>query len=104
MSNQEDKEIIDVDVLSEKTEQTLEERRKQIPLVEEIIQKYKVEFYEWLSFRKSTPAINSLKKSLEMISKIVSKFALHLKADNSRANQSIRVMKEVFNLEETTEE
>jgi glutamyl-tRNA reductase len=132
LSNQEDKEIIDVDVLSEKTKQTLEERRKQIPLVEEIIQKYKVEFYEWLSFRKSTPAINSLKKSLEMIqkdaitaharnaehenidlledvtsqmiSKIVSKFALHLKADNSKANQSIRVMKEVFNLEETTEE
>jgi glutamyl-tRNA reductase len=132
LSNQKDKEIIDVDVLSEKTEQTLEERRKQIPLVEEIIQKHKVEFYEWLSFRKSTPAINSLKKSLEtiqkdaitaharkaehenmelledvtsqMISKIVSKFALHLKADNSKANQSIRVMKEVFNLEETTEE
>lgn len=132
LSNQEDKEIIDVDVLSEKTEQTLEKRRKQIPLVEEIIQKHKIEFYEWLSFRKSTPAINSLKKSLEMIqqdaitaharkaedenmelledvtsqmiSKIVSKFALHLKADNSKANQSIRVMKEVFNLEETTEE
>ena len=100
-------------------------------MVEEIIQKHKVEFYEWLSFRKSTPAINSLKKSLEtiqkdaisahakqaesgekelledvtsqMISKIVSKFALHLKAENTSANQSIRVMKEVFNLE-TTEE
>lgn len=126
-----DKEIIDVDMLSERTEKTLEERRRQIPLVEEIIKKHKLEFYEWLSFRKSTPAINSLKKSLEliqkdaislhagksdqeqselledvtsqMINKIVSKFALHLKSENSRANQSIRVMKEVFNLE-TTEE
>ena len=39
----------------------------------------------------------------QMISKIVSKFALHLKSENSKANQSIRVMKEVFNLE-TTEE
>lgn len=131
LANHEDKEIIDVDMLSEKTEKTLEERRKQIPMVEEIIKKHKIEFYEWLSFRKSTPAINSLKKSLEMIqkdaisahagksdqdhaeliedvtsqmiNKIVSKFALHLKSDNSRANQSIRVMKEVFNLE-TTEE
>jgi glutamyl-tRNA reductase len=131
LSGLEDKEVIDVDMLSERTERTLEERRKQIPLVEEIIRKHKIEFYEWLSFRKSTPAINSLKKSLEeiqkdaitahakkldaaeadvledvtsqMISKIVSKFALHLKAENTRANQSIRVMKEVFNLE-TTEE
>ncbi len=131
LSGLEDKEVIDVDMLSETTERTLEERRKQIPLVEEIIKKHKIEFYEWLSFRKSTPAINSLKKSLEeiqkdailahaknldpteadvledvtsqMISKIVSKFALHLKAENTRANQSIRVMKDVFNLE-TTEE
>ena len=132
VSGQDEKQIIDVDMLSEKTEKTLEDRRKQIPLVEEIIQKHKIEFYEWLSFRKSTPAINSLKKSLQMIqkdaisahakraetgeielledvtsqmiSKIVSKFALHLKEENSKANQSIRVMREVFDLEETTEE
>jgi glutamyl-tRNA reductase len=131
LSGYKDKDVIDVDMLSERTERTLEERRKQIPLVEEIIKKHKIEFYEWLSFRKSTPAINSLKKSLEsiqkdaisahakkfdsneadlledvtsqMISKIVSKFALHLKSESTKANQSIRVMKEVFNLE-TTEE
>jgi glutamyl-tRNA reductase len=129
LSGYKDKDVIDVDMLSEKTERTLEERRKQIPLVEEIIKKHKLEFYEWLSFRKSTPAINSLKKSLEsiqkdaitahakkldsneadlledvtsqMISKIVSKFALHLKSESAKANQSIRVMKEVFNLETT---
>ena len=97
--------------------------------LEEIIQKHKTEFYEWLNFRRSTPAINSLKKSLEliqkdaitshskkhqdinsklvedvtsqMISKIVSKFAMHLKAENTQANQSIKVMKDVFNLEPT---
>jgi glutamyl-tRNA reductase len=121
--------IIDVDVLSKKTKKTLEERKKQIPLVEEIIKKYKAEFYEWLMFRRSTPAINSLKKSLEMIqqdaitshakkyedmnaeliedvtsqmiNKIVSKFAMHLKSENTQANQSIKVMKDVFNLETT---
>lgn len=125
----ENKEIIDVDMLSEKTEKTLENRKQQIPLVEEIIQKYKAEFYEWLNFRRSTPAINSLKKSLEiiqqdaisshskkyadvnpdyvdevtsqMISKIVSKFAMHLKSENTSPNQSIKVMKDVFNLETT---
>jgi glutamyl-tRNA reductase len=59
--------VIDVDVLSKKTKKTIEERKKQIPLAEKIIQKYKSEFYEWLMFRRSTPAINSLKKSLEVI-------------------------------------
>ena len=125
----ENTDVIDVDVLSKKTKETIEERKKQIPLAEEIIQKYKSEFYEWLMFRRSTPAINSLKKSLEviqqdaisthskkhqqmneellenvtsqMINKIVSKFAMHLKSENTQANQSIKVMKDVFDLETT---
>jgi glutamyl-tRNA reductase len=122
-----DKTIIDVDILSKKTKRTIETRKKQIPLVELIIQKYKSEFYEWLMFRKSTPAINSLKESLEfiqkdaisaqakkynnlnseqiedvttqIINKIVSKFAMHLKEDKSQSNQSIKVMKQIFKLE-----
>lgn len=121
--------IIDVDMLSKKTKETLEERKKQIPLVEEIVEKHKAEFYEWLNFRRSTPAINSLKKSLEiiqkdaisshskkyedvnaelveevtsqMINKIVSKFAMHLKSETTQANKSIKVIKDVFNLEPT---
>ncbi len=121
------KQIIDVDVLSEKTKETIKNRMQQIPLAEEIIKKYKLEFFDWLHFRKSTPAINSLKKSLEviqqdainnyskkyesinnnhiddvtsqMINKIVSKFAMHLKEDGSQANQSIKVMKQIFNIE-----
>ena len=37
----------------------------------------------------------------QMINKIVSKFAMHLKSENTQANQSIKVMKDVFNLEPT---
>lgn len=120
----ENKMVIDVDVLSETTKQTLVNRKKQIPLVEQIIIKYKNEFFEWLIFRKSTPAINTLKNSLEIIqkealslhlkkhqnfnpehaeeisslivNKIVTKFAMHLKDDNTQANLSIRVMEQVF--------
>ncbi len=123
--------VIDVDILSEKTKKTLENRKKQIPLAEEIIQKYKSEFYEWLMFRRSTPAINSLKHSLEtiqkdailgyskkhqdlnanhiedvtsqIVNKIVSKFAMHLKENNSQANQSIRMIKQIFKIEEISE-
>jgi len=126
-----DKKIIDVDILSEKTKKTLENRKQQIPLAEEIIQKYKSEFYEWLMFRRSTPAINSLKQSLEaiqkdaisgyakkhndlnanhiedvtsqIVNKIVSKFAMHLKENNSNANQSIQMIKQIFKIEVTSE-
>lgn len=118
------KTVIDVDVLSKTTKQTLENRKKQIPLVEQIISKYKKEFFEWLIFRKSTPAISTLKSSLEIIqkdalslqlkkhqdlnpehaeeisslivNKIVTKFAMHLKDDSTQTNLSIQVMEQVF--------
>ncbi len=118
------KKVIDVDVLSKKTKLTIENRKKQIPLVEQIIEKYKTDFFDWLIFRKSTPAISTLKSSLEsiqkdaislhlkkhqdlntqhaeeittiLVNKIVTKFAMHLKDDRTQANLSIQVMEEVF--------
>ncbi len=120
------KEVVDVDMLSDTTKATLENRKKQIPLVEEIIAKYKNEFYEWISFRRSTPAISSFKKSLIkiqqetieaykkknqgaeiehlekssslIVKKMVSKFAAHLKDNNTQAKQSIQVVREIFEL------
>jgi len=122
------KTLIDVDQLSQKTKTTIENRKKQVPLAEEIIKKYKKEFLDWLHFRKNTPAINSLKNSLEniqkdaifshskkhqdfdpeqtkvvtsvIINKIVSRFAMHLKDNNQQANQSIQMMKQVFKVDE----
>lgn len=119
--------LIDVDQLSQKIKTTIENRKKQIPMVEKIIKKHKKEFLDWLHFRKNTPAINSLKKSLEniqkdaiflhskkhhdfnpeqteevtsvIINKIVSKFAMHLKNNNQQANQSIQMMKQVFKMD-----
>ncbi len=121
------KTLIDVDRLSQKTKSTIENRKKQIPMVEKIIKKHKKEFLDWLHFRKNTPAINSLKKSLEniqkdaiflhskkhhdfnpeqteevtsvIINKIVSKFAMHLKDNNQQVNQSIQMMKQVFKVD-----
>ena len=118
------KTVIDVDVLSKKTKLTLENRKKQIPLAGNIIDKYKNEFNQWVLFRRSTPAINTLKNSLEIIqkdaifqhqkkhqnvntedaaeitslivNKIVTKFATHLKDDKTQANLSIQVMEQVF--------
>lgn len=124
VESMEGKKIIDVDVLSKKTKLTLDNRKKQIPIVEQIIEKYKIEFFDWLLFRNSTPAISTLKSSLVsiqkdaislhlkkhqdlntqhaeeitsiLVNKIVTKFAMHLKDDKTQANLSIQVMEEVF--------
>jgi glutamyl-tRNA reductase len=118
------KTVVDVDMLSGTTKLTFENRKQQIPIVEAIIEKYKNEFYEWLTFRKAIPAINSLKHALEgiqndaitshlkkyenlnidhaeeissfIINKIVSKFAMHLKEDQDHTEDSIQVMEQVF--------
>jgi glutamyl-tRNA reductase len=118
------KDVIDVDDLSEKTGRTFEERKSQIPLAETIVEKYKDEFYEWLHFRKHVPAIHLLKESLEklkgdviqsqlkktpnsdqkeldkitslILKKVVGKFALYLKENHSEANQAIKMIEQVF--------
>ena len=124
VKNMSNKKLLDVDMLSAKTKSTLENRKLQIPKVKKIIEEYKDEFYEWVIFRKSSPALSTLKHSLEtikndaiainlkkndhlkpqeveeitslMINKIVSKFATYLKDENSRAEMSIEVIEQVF--------
>lgn len=121
------KNIVDIDVLSVKTIETFENRKQQIPKVNEIIDKYVLEFYEWLYFRKHTPAINSFKTSLEniqqdiieqylkknsdvnedhlenvssqLVYRIVSKFALHLKDHTTQATESIKTINQIFKID-----
>ena len=116
--------VIDVDELSSRTITTFENRKKQIPLVEQIIRKYKSEFIEWLSFREITPAINHLKKSLEqiqndalniysksqvggesdvnedvtnyLIDKIVSKYAVYLKENTAEKISGLTQIEQIF--------
>ena len=124
VKNMVNKKLLDVDMLSAKTKSTLENRKLQIPKVKKIIEEYKDEFNNWVIFRKSSPALSTLKHSLEtikndaialnlkkhdqlnpqeveeitnlMINKIVSKFATYLKDDTSKAEVSIEVIEHVF--------
>jgi glutamyl-tRNA reductase len=120
--------LIDVDKLSKETDKTIEKRKQQVPIAEEIIHKYMQELDEWLAFRRLTPALNSLKKSLEniqqeviehhqkkyesfnaehaemvttqIVNRITAQFARHLKDENTQVNKSIEMMQKVFNLQE----
>ena len=114
--------VVDVDELSYRTITTFDNRKKQIPLVEGIIDNYKNEFLEWLSFREITPAINHLKKSLEqikkdaleiyskeqfvegnntdvsnyLIDKIVSKYAVYLKENTGFDKSELIQVEQIF--------
>lgn len=120
--------LVDVDKLSKETDKTIEKRKQQIPIAVVIIDKYIKELDEWLAFRRLTPALNSLKKSLEciqqeviehhqkkyesfnaehaemvtqqIVNRITAQFARHLKDENTQVNKSIEMMQKVFNLQE----
>lgn len=128
LKNRKEVTLVNVDDLSKITDKTIQNRKEQIPVVEEIISKYKVEFNEWLSHRKLVPAINSLKESLEniryeemdflsrkiegfnydqaealssrIIQKITTQFVKHLKEEDTSIDQSIEVVTKIFNNKE----
>ncbi|MCO7319305.1 glutamyl-tRNA reductase [Riemerella anatipestifer] len=60
-------ELIDVDKLSEKIQETLGIRKKEIPKAERIIKEMGKEFLEWEKKRKYTPNILHFKSSLKKI-------------------------------------
>ncbi len=118
--------LIGIDVLSKITDRTIENRKAQVPQAKEIILKHKTEFFEWLNIRKFTPAINSLKDTLNelrlneiglqksngdgfsqeqvdkitsrIVQKITTQFAKHIRSNTGDASASIDLMYKVFEI------
>lgn len=121
--------LIHLDHLSQITDDTLEKRKTHIPLAQTIIEEVKQEFNDWLETRKFAPTIKALKLKLQdfknaeletqrkkqsnfnedqansisnnLIQKITNHFAHHLKHDDSSTDESIELIKKVFQLENT---
>jgi len=96
--------LVHLDDLSRITDKTLERRKKDIPLAEEIIEEVNNEFNSWLETRKFAPTIKVNEAQAELISnniiqKITNHFAHHLKDDNVSTNDSLELIKQVFQLE-----
>lgn len=122
--------LIHLDDLSKMTDDTLERRKEFIPLAEQILEEVKLDFNSWLNTRKFAPTINALKHKLldfknaeletqrkkhadfneaqaelisnNIIQKITNHFAYHLKTDDMSTDDSIELIKRVFQLESTT--
>lgn len=119
--------LIHMDHLSQMTDDTLENRKKQIPAAEAIIEEVKSEFLIWMKARKFAPTIHALKAKLNdikmaelnfqskkiidfneeqaeiistrIIQKITTHFANHLKDDNTMVDESIDWIQKVFQIQ-----
>lgn len=119
--------LVHLDDLSKITDETQEKRKEHIPLAETIIEEVKKEFNDWLETRKFAPTIKALKNKLidfknaelelqrkknadfneeqaelisnNIIQKITNHFAHHLKDDNISTDESLELIKKVFQLE-----
>ena len=120
--------LVHLDTLSQITDKTLEKRKLQIPLAEHIIEDVKSEFISWLQTRKFAPTIKALKNKLQgfktaeldtqrkklsdfnesqaelisdnIIQKITNHFAHHLKDEDYSTNESLELIKQIFQLED----
>ncbi|MEJ2112175.1 MAG: glutamyl-tRNA reductase [Flavobacteriaceae bacterium] len=123
--------LVHLDHLSQITDETLENRKAHIPLAEGIINEIMSEFISWLETRKFAPTIHALKGKLlefkyseletqrkrisnfneeqaelisnNIIQKITNHFAHHLKDDEFPTDESLELIKKVFQLESATE-
>lgn len=122
--------LVHLDHLSQITDETLEKRKEHIPIAEAIIEEVKKEFNDWLETRKFAPTIKALKLKLlnfaaseletqrkktsdfneaqaelisnNIIQKITNHFAHHLRDNAIPTDESLELIKKVFQLEEIT--
>ncbi len=119
--------LVHLDHLSQMTDETLEKRKQFIPVAENIITEIKTEFEAWVDNRKFAPTIKALKEKLQifataevdtqrkkinefneaqaelisanLVQKITNHFAHHLKDETISRNESLELIKKVFQLD-----
>ena len=121
--------LVHLDDLAKITDETLEKRKAYIPVAETIISEINAEFNAWLDTLKFVPTIQAIKHKLtdlknsefstqrkkldnfneeqaelisnNLIQKITNQFAHHLREDSNSSDESIELIKKIFQLETT---
>lgn len=122
--------VVNLDTLSQITNKTLEERKKHLPLAEEILNEIEAEFIQWLHDRQYAPTLRALKAKLtaqqsaeikarekkqelpeearivseQMIQKITGQLANFLKENPTKASDALNIFQDVFQLDPTHHE
>ncbi|MHA7841716.1 MAG: glutamyl-tRNA reductase [Winogradskyella sp.] len=123
--------LVHMDDLAKITDNTLEKRKAFIPKAEAIIDDIMADFNTWLNTLKFVPTIQALKHKLtdfknselntqrkkiadfnedqaelitnNIIQKITNQFAHHFREDNDTSDESLELIKKIFQLEETSQ-
>lgn len=123
--------LVHMDDLAKITDDTLEKRKTFIPAAQTIIDEVSADFYSWLDTLKFVPTIQAIKHKLtdiknsevntqrkklsdfneeqvelvatNLIQKITNQFAHHLREDTNTSDESLELIKKIFQLETTNE-
>ena len=106
--------LINIDELSQLTNNTLKKREKFIPEANEILNEVKAEFFQWVDHRKYAPTLKALKQKLldgqfkeqgnveefsQIVYRLTGKVASYLKENPSKADQTMALLQDVYQLD-----
>ncbi|MEC7567679.1 MAG: NAD(P)-binding domain-containing protein, partial [Bacteroidota bacterium] len=106
--------LINLDELSQLTNNTLKKREKFIPQAMEILNEVKDEFFQWVDHRKYAPTLKALKQKLldgqfkeqgnveefsQIVYRLTGKVASYLKENPSKADQTMALLQHVYQLD-----
>ena len=114
LNNRPNTKVIHLDELSQITDSTFEKRKKSIPQAEEILDFIKLEFTEWLTHRKYLPTLKAFREKIKspqlisefisdgdaeyMAQKIMGQIASYLRTNPDRADETVHLLQDVFEL------
>jgi len=106
--------LVNLDELSQLTNDTLKKREQFIPKANEILTQVETEFLEWISHRKFAPTLKALKQKLlngqqkeqgevqefsQIVYRLTGKVANYLKENPSKADQTMALLQDVYQLD-----
>jgi glutamyl-tRNA reductase len=106
--------LVNLDELSQLTNAALNKRKQYIPEANTILNEIQNEFLKWVAYRKFAPTLKALKQTLlngqltkkdeahefsQIVYKLTGKVANYLKENPSKADQTIELIQQVYQLD-----
>ena len=114
LNNRSNTKVIHLDELSQITDATFERRKKFIPQSEKILEIVKLDFTDWLTHRKYLPTLKAFREKIKspslntelvpegdtehMAQKLMGQIAAYLRTNPSKADETINLLQDVFEL------
>ena len=114
LNNRSNIKVIHLDELSQITDATFERRKKFIPQSEKILEIVKLDFTDWLTHRKYLPTLKAFREKIKspslntelvpegdtehMAQKLMGQIAAYLRTNPSKADETINLLQDVFEL------